>query len=115
MKTIFEHIEYVKGKPHHIRKQITLAIAGGLTALIALVWFFGTLSSGAFAIQGSTFAESTGAEPAVATGVNNSSDNGIAGAAAALPENGTQAHIEIINSSPATSSEKKVEQTVIPF
>jgi hypothetical protein len=115
MKTIFEHIEYVKGKPHHIRKQITLAIAGGVTALIALVWFFGTLSSGAFAIQGSNFADSTGAEPAVVAGTNNPSDSGIAGAAAAIPDKNAPAHIEIINSSPATSSEKKVEPTVIPF
>jgi hypothetical protein len=116
MKTIFEHIEYVKGKPHHIRKQITLVTAGGITAIIALVWFFGTLSSGAFALQGSTFAESTGAEPAVTTDVNNTSNSGIAGAAAALDtDTSAPAHIEIINSSPATSSEKQVSPTVIPF
>jgi hypothetical protein len=116
MKTIFEHIEYVKGQPHHIRKQVTLAVAGGLTALVALVWFFGTLSSGIFAIQGSTFAESTGAEPTVVAGTNNSADSGIAGAAAAInSDTSAPAHIEIIDSSTSTSPVKKVDQTVIPF
>jgi hypothetical protein len=117
MKTIFEHIEYVKGQPHHIRKQITLAIAGGLTALIALVWFFGTLSSGAFAIHGSTFAESTGAEPAAVTGTDNSSDSGIAGAAAAInSDTNAPAHIEIVDTSTSTNAKKPAaEPTIIPF
>jgi hypothetical protein len=115
MKTIFEHIEYVKGKPHHIRKQITLLTAGGLTALVALVWFFGTLSSGAFAIQGNNFADSTGAESPVVAGTSNSSDSGIAGAAAAISDTNAPAHIEIVDTSTSTNSGKKVEPTVIPF
>ena len=118
MKTIFEHIEYIQGKPHHIRKKVAYATAGGVAALVALVWFFGTLSSGAFAIQGSTFAQSTGGDPATTTDtgiVDGGTDSGIAGVAASLPQSQTQAHIEIIDSSTSTSSEKPVEPTVIPF
>jgi hypothetical protein len=115
MKTIFEHIEYAKSKPHHIRKRIAFTAAATITAVVALVWFFGTLSSGAFAIQGSTFAESTGAEPTVVNNPGSSNAEGVAGAAAALPDENAPAHIEIINSSPATSSENQAEQTTIPF
>ncbi len=114
MKTIFDHIEYIKGKPHHIRKKIVFATAGCLTAVVALIWFAGTLSSGTFAIQGSNFAESTGAESSVVTG--GASNTGIAGAGAALEsDKNAPAHIEIIDSSPATSTKKKAEPTVIPF
>lgn len=115
MKTIFQHIEYVKGKPHHVRKQVALATATGITAVVALVWFFGTLSSGTFAIQGSSFADSTSGDSSAVTGTNGSSDSAIAGAAAAVEDQSAPAHIEIVDTSSSTSSEKKVEPTVIPF
>ncbi len=117
MKTIFEHIEYAKSKPHHIRKRIALTATATITAVIALVWFFGTLSSGAFAIQGSTFAESTGAEPTIATGTESDSNSeGIAGAAAALPNDANApAHIEIIDTATSSAATSTAEQTVIPF
>ena len=116
MKTIFDHIEYVKGQPHHIRKKVVFATAGGMTAVIALVWFVGTLSSGVFAIQGSNFADSTGAESATATGDTTSNNAGLAGAGAAVESDpNAPAHIEIIDSSPVANSTKKAQPTVIPF
>jgi hypothetical protein len=114
MKTIFDHIEYVRGKPHHVRKRVAFATAAGITAVIALVWFIGSLSLGAFAISGSSFADSTGQSPAVTTD-NNTGDTGIAGAAAALPSATTPAHIEIIDAASSTSGQSKAEQTIIPF
>ena len=114
MKTIFDHIAYAKGRPHHIRKRIAFAAATTITALVALVWFVGTLSSGAFALQGSTFAESAGQESVTATG-GNANTEGVAGAAAALPDAQVPAHIEIIDSSSSTNAGKHAEQTVIPF
>jgi len=114
MKTIFEHIEYAKSKPHHIRKRIAFTAAAIGTGLVALVWFFGTLSSGAFALRGSTFAESAGEEQAT-TGTENGSQN-VAGAAAALGSAANApAHIEIIDNASSTAPEKQTEQTVIPF
>ena len=114
MKTIFDHIEHAKSKPHHIRKRIALTATAIGTALVAVVWFVSTLSSGAFALQGSTFAESTGEESATVTG-GNANTEGVAGAAAAIPDAKAPAHIEIIDSSTSTSGGNQAEQTVIPF
>ncbi|MGD0328776.1 MAG: hypothetical protein ABSB00_03700 [Minisyncoccia bacterium] len=113
MKTIFEHIKNAKEKPHHIRKRIAFAATTGITALIALVWLVGSFSSGAFAIRGSTFAESTESSPVITTTENQNQN--IAGAAAALPSANTPAHIEIITTAASTSESNKAEQTTIPF
>ena len=116
MKNIFEHIENAKGKPHHVRKKIVFGVAGAGTTIVALVWFVGTLSSGAFALQGGTFAESAGQFPAITVDGNSGANpQNLAGAAAALQDANSPAHIEIVDTSPATSSGKKVEQTILPF
>ncbi|MFA5942278.1 MAG: hypothetical protein WC798_01245 [Candidatus Paceibacterota bacterium] len=114
MKTIFEHIEYAKGKPHHVRKQIVFATAGLGTALVAFVWLAGSLSTDAFAIQGSNFADSTG-RPAADVDRPSADVAGLAGAASALSDIDSPAHIEIVDTSPATSSGRQSEQTTIPF
>ena len=114
MKTIFDHIEEVKGKPHHVRKQVAITFAALGSALIALVWLVGNVSLGTFAITGSSFA-SVGAAPVVATGAADGSE-GVAGAAAALlPPAQTPAHIEIVDAVSTTSAKAKAEQTTIPF
>ncbi len=110
MKKILEHIEYVKGKPHHIRKQIAFGTATLASALIAFVWLAGNFAAGTFALRDSSFAASTGQGGAVVT----SSTQGLAGAAAALEDNkDAPAHIEIVDTTPAPK--KQVEQTILPF
>ena len=122
MKTIFEHIEYVNGKPHHIRKRVALASATAVTTLIAVVWFVGSMSAGDFAIQGSNFADSVGQNGNDARNANSASNagsgrpaSGVAGAAAAIYDTKAPAHIEIVDTSSSTVPEKKAEQTIIPF
>ena len=114
MKTIFDHIEYVKGKPHHVRKQVAFGVAGGISTLIALVWLVGSFSTGAFAIQGSNFAMSTNQENTVAT-TSAFGSQGLAGvgAAAALKDN-TPAHIQIVETAPAAKVVKP-DPTILPF
>lgn len=116
MKTFFEHIAYVKGKPHHIRRQIAFSVAAAGSVFVALIWFVGSAATGAFAIQGSDFAMSTGQGNAVVT-TNDSGNQNIAGAGAAavLQETGAGAHIEIVDTSASTSPAKKSEQTTLPF
>ena len=118
MKTIFEHIEYAKSKPHHIRKRITFAIAAGGSGVIALMWLIGSFSSNSFAINGSNFAESSGQGSAMLTTTENevnSSNSGIAGAAAALPGASAPASIQVIDTSAPTTTQDAPEQTTIPF
>jgi len=113
MKTIFEHIEYAKTKPHHIRKRIALVAAGAGSLLIAIVWLVSSFSLGSFAIQGSNFADSMNQAPAVTTSGDKTQN--LAGAAAALESNDAPAHIEIIDASTSTSVRPSAEQTTIPF
>ena len=112
MKIILNHIERAKEKPHHIRKQIAFGAAGGIAGFIAIVWFVGSLASGTFAIQGSSFAESTKQESAIVSGATNLN---LAGAAATLGDAPVPAHIEIIDTTRPAPTAKNVEQTTLPF
>ncbi|MEK7114179.1 MAG: hypothetical protein AAB850_01370 [Patescibacteria group bacterium] len=114
MKTIFEHIEHIKGKPHHVRKRVAFAAAAGGAGAIALVWLVSSLGTGAFAIRGATFSESTGQESPATAGVGDNFQN-VAGAAAVLEDGSTPAYIEIIDSASSTLKAKQAEQTTIPF
>jgi len=114
MKTIFEHIENIKGKPHHIRKRVAFAAAAAGTIVITLVWFVGSISTGGFAIQGSTFADSMG-QGAELQNTTGNSGSGVAGAVAALPDASAPAHIEIIDTASSTRSGKQAEWTILPF
>ncbi|MDE1919682.1 MAG: hypothetical protein KGH56_03215 [Patescibacteria group bacterium] len=113
-KIVLDHIERVKGKPHHIRKQIAFGAAGGIAAFIALVWFAGSLMTGAFAIQGSSFADATGANTPVVSASENPNQN-LAGAAAAIEDAQAPAHIEIIDTTPPAPKAKPVQETTLPF
>src|SRR3989338_848771 len=68
MKTLFDHLEYVKGKPHHVRKRIAFGVATAGTALVGMVWLVSSLSAGAFAVTGSSFAASVGQGAGVTPG-----------------------------------------------
>lgn len=115
MKTVFEHVKHIQGKPHHVRKRVAFAAAAGGTALIALVWLVGSFSMGAFALKATSFADIGKQQNIEAT---NSSANGpqnLAGVAAALLPANKPAHIEIVDTASSTRSVKKAEQTTIPF
>ncbi len=115
MKNIFDHIETAKGKPHHVRKQIAFGTAASATALIALVWFVQSISSNTFAIQGTSFAESTGHEAVIVT-VPEGGNQNLAGAAAAFKDDASApAHIEIVDTASSTPKARPTERTIIPF
>lgn len=115
MKTVFEHIENVKGKPHHVRQRVAMSAAVLGSAFIALVWLGVNSMTGAFAIQGSSFALSTEADD-VATTSAAADTSALAGAAAALPSTSASepAHIEIVDTTPAPAA-KKSDPTILPF
>ena len=116
MKNIFDHIERVKAKPHHVRKRVAFGVAAGTSFLIAFVWFVGSYASGGFAIQGSNFAMSTGQGGAVAT-TSASGSQALAGAAAAaaVQDANAPAHIEIVDTTPTAPAQKQSDQTILPF
>lgn len=124
MKTFFEHVEHLRGKPHATRRQIALGGALGGAALIGVVWLAGTIYSGTFYIQGSSFAESTEQGTTLAATDTAAPDNsnllGAASAAAsAASAGGSAPQIEIVSTATSSTlsktSQPKAEQTVIPF
>jgi hypothetical protein len=114
MKNVFEHIEHVKGKPHHVRRRVAVAGATVGSAMIALVWLVSSVMTGAFAIEGSTFALSTGQEGAFAT-TSASGTEGLAGAAAAVSGSSGKARIEIVDTTPPPVPSKQSDKTMLPF
>lgn len=116
MKAVLKHIEHVKGKPHHIRKQVALAAAFVGSALVALVWFGASVATGAFAIQGSNFADATRSDTFVVATTSEDGTSGLAGAAAGVSSGAdAPAHIEIVDTSSNNQPKKQAEQTTIPF
>lgn len=114
MKTVFEHIEYLKGKPHHIRKQVAFGSAASIAAIIALVWLVTSVGSGTFALKNPTPEEGSGDGSLFVPGREDGSQN-LAGAAAALQDESAPARIEIIDTTPAAPRVKPIEQTTLPF
>jgi hypothetical protein len=108
MKTIFDHIERIQGKPHHIRKQIAFGAAAAGTAIIALVWLVSSVER-VFALKILLCAEyrkRTFTPPATEQ---------LAGVGFRTPSASAPAYIEIIDAASSTSGQKKTEQTTIPF
>lgn len=106
------HIENIKGKPHHVRKQVAFTSAAGIALFIGVVWFAYSAQTGVFAIKGSSFADATKGTDQAYINVQEGS-NGLAGAAAAVQEDSGSARINVVD----TTSPKpvQVEQTTIPF
>lgn len=117
MKNIFDHIEYVKGKPHHVRHRVAVGTATLGSAVIAFVWLAVSFVTGSFAIEGSSFAMSTGQNDTVTTVDSTNQIDGLAGAAAALPNISASApaRIEIVDTTPAPAPKKQSDQTILPF
>ena len=113
MKTVFQHIEHVKRKPHHIRRQVAFGASAAVTVVVALVWLTSNLASGSFAIRGSDFAMSNGQNLIVATS-SDAVSQGLAGAGAAeILQKNSPAHILIVDTS--VPLKKQPEQTILPF
>jgi hypothetical protein len=117
MKNISEHIRYLHGKPHHIRRKVAFGTAAGVAGLIGVIWLVGSVSAGSFALKDTSFADATGAAPVDVVNANDTTATaGLAGAAAAPAlEDSSQgpAHIQIVNVTPKPAP--KPEQTTIPF
>jgi hypothetical protein len=117
MKNVFEHIEHIKGKPHHVRRRVAFGMAALGSAFVAFVWLGVSLTTGSFAIKGSSFALTMGQDEVIAT-TSASGVSALAGAAAAFGDtrsSSAPAHIEIVDTTPDHSTQKQPEQTILPF
>ena len=106
-------IAHMKTKPHETRHRFTIALSGGITAVIALFWIVASAASGTFSIDNkSTAIASSNASQA-------SSTSGLAGVAAGLfvPQDQTPS-LSVVQSdapAPAVPATAPADQSVIPF
>ncbi|HCR52526.1 TPA: hypothetical protein DIV48_02650 [Candidatus Kaiserbacteria bacterium] len=115
MRTVFQHIEHIQGKPHHIRRRVAFGAAAAGTALIALVWLASSIGTGAFALKNTSFAGNAG-EAEAPTVSGNAGPQNLAGTAAAVQSNTSgPARIEIVDADSSATAGKKAEQTILPF
>ena len=114
MKSLLDHVEHLKKKPHHIRRKVAVAVAGGISGGIALIWLVASLASGSFAVPNTSFADLYTQRPTVAT-TSPGDTSGLAGAAASVDAQKAPAPIEIVDTSSNASSSDTPEQTTIPF
>ncbi len=110
--TVFDHIERLRGKPHHVRKQIAYGGAFAISAVIGILWFGVSLASGSFALHPTSFAEATAGRATVAE-TGGGGEGVLAGAAASLSGAAPAPAIEVVDVAPAPAPAP--EATVIPF
>lgn len=117
MKHITKHIEAIREKPEHIRKQVALGTAGALTAFIAFVWLTSGIATGAFAINIKPKLD----EPQLAVAPASSGTFGsLVGAVSAAfgGERTGASRVEVVGAKEASvQNQKKVEAepTILPF
>ncbi|MDO8231651.1 MAG: hypothetical protein Q7T37_00385 [bacterium] len=107
------HIENIKGKPHHIRKQVAFTSAAGIALFIGLVWFAYSAQTGVFAIKGSSFADATKSTEGVYANTQTDDSSGLAAAAAAVQDESGAARLNVVDTTPPKPVQ--LEQTTIPF
>jgi hypothetical protein len=81
MARVHEVVHHLRTKPQHVRENIAIGTAGGITLVVAIGWLFATAASGTFAWTDSPTADPQVHE-AVAEGSNQFSD--LLGAAGAV-------------------------------
>lgn len=114
MTSVLEYIEQLRERPHHERKRIAVGTSLGISIFIAIVWLGISLSTGAFQVQGTSFAAATGeASATIVAGENTSNSANLAGAAAATAGYSSAPSIQVVDSPSAPAAQP--EKTVIPF
>lgn len=122
---IIEHIDRLREKPEHVRHNIALGVAFGISGLVAVTWMTAMATSGTLALQSNTVDETPeGSEMSAAVVESTSAFSSLMGAAgAAFNATNTDAALKIIESETRTSSTLNTQsqsanasdKTVIPF
>lgn len=110
---INRHVEHIRTKPHHVRKQVALAAAASITGIVGLVWVTYSAQTGVFAIQGSSFADAVKDTHSAFPQEDQDVVSGLAGAGASLPSNSDAPKLQVVDKTPPKPV--KLEQTTIPF
>ncbi|MEJ0053419.1 MAG: hypothetical protein WDN10_01675 [bacterium] len=118
---MLEHLDRLRSKPEHVRRNIALGSAGVLTALLAIGWLAATISGGMLALKPVPL--DGGSRPAIAAVPESSSAfSKLVGAAGAATGFGTPKpapSLQIVDGGTSSTIEEKPaaasSQTIIPF
>lgn len=114
---VHEVVHTLREKPVHVRENIALGVASGITFLVALFWFVANASSGTFALNTTYPDNAPTMNETVATGKNGISQL-IGAAGAALGASSSPASITIVDTqvhSTLDTSQPDPSATVIHF
>lgn len=121
MAAVSEHLERLRAKPHHVRRQIAFGTSLVVTALVAVGWMGALLSSPKLAIERTpTDGEEVNFQESLTETRSNFSDL-VGAAGAALGATSSPTKIEVVDTKTSTTMDVKrdnynnTRETVIPF
>lgn len=109
-----DFIERLKAKPVHVRHRIMFLTAGGVSALIAIVWFGALASTGAFTLTPTTVA-SDGTPAAQIGQTMTQAASGLSAFTSASGAGTNQSTIQVVNTDGTQTAAPAADQTVLPF
>jgi hypothetical protein len=117
------HIERLQEKPEHVRHQIAMGVAVGVTALVATGWAVALGTSGALALNNPEPVEGDGRDSLIESFEEpaNAFTNLMGAAGAAFNATSTEAALKVIETRTSSTLEGRAqpanntEKTVIPF
>jgi hypothetical protein len=119
MAALSEHLERLRAKPHHVRRQIALGSSLAITGLVAIGWMGALVSTPKLAITSGTESNVNFQEALTDTGSNFSELLGAAGAA--FGASTSPAKISVVDTKTSSTMEtprdnhNDTKETVIPF
>ena len=121
MAAVTEHLERLRAKPHHVRRQIAFSASVVITALVAVGWMGAMVSSPKFAIdQRPTEGDEVDFGSAITDTRSNFSDL-VGAAGAALGASSSPAAITVVDTKTRSTLDvprhnyNDTKETVIPF
>ena len=120
MAAIFEHLERLRAKPHHVRRQIALGTSVAVTALVAVGWLGALASSPKFALNPETAGDGVDMQSAVTETRSNFSEL-VGAAGAAFGATSSPAQVIVVDTKTRSTLDvprdnyNDTRETVIPF
>lgn len=115
---VHEVVHTLRQKPRHVRENIAVGVAGGVTLVVALGWLVGNSVSGTFVLAPKAVAVDAAQVAQSAAPAQNNFSQLIGAAGAALGATSSAAHITVVDSQTARQVPQDLndtDQTVIHF
>ena len=97
-RRVHEVVHTLRQKPVHVRENIAVGVAGGITVIVTVLWFVANASAGTFSLAPATNLATNAPDVKQAVSTGKDSVSQLLGAAAsAVGATSSPANIEIVN------------------